>query len=208
MSLDLKVLPQVLELTDANAQQLAPNAIASATVSRNYPTAKEMSNTDQAEYKLRYGSRLLKTWQTVTVLHDAKASGGELALEDTPFGFGLAVMATSDNVFNTLRMSDNDIAARFFRELIAPYLQSLPTDLKSTGGSDAFQAVKISILGSKKSFADKYAVGDSLLLSFVFRISDVESFAMQKIDAQQLLDRAHITESGVGWITVKLIAGQ
>lgn len=208
MSLDLKIIPQTLELTDANAQQLAPNAIASATASRTYPAAKEMSKTDQAEYSLRYGSRLIKTWQTVTTLHDAKASGSELALEDTPLGFGFSVIATSDNVFNTLRMSDNDIAARFFREIIAPYLQSLPTDLKSTGGSEAFQAVKISILGSKKSFADKYAVGDPMLLSFVFRISDVESFAMQKIDAQQLLDRAHITESGVGRITVKLIAGQ
>jgi len=89
-----------------------------------------------------------------------------------------------------------------------PYLQSLPTDLKSTGGSQAFQAVTISILGSKKSFTDEYATGDSFWLNYVFRVADVESFAAQKIDAQQLLDRGHLSQDGLGRISVKLVAGQ
>jgi hypothetical protein len=81
-------------------------------------------------------------------------------------------------------------------------------DLKSTGGSQAFQAVRISVLASKKSFADEYAIGDHFWLNYVFRISDVESFAAQKIDAQQLLDRGHISQDGLGRISVKLAAGQ
>jgi hypothetical protein len=201
-------LPKVLELTDANALVATPNTIASAATSQEFPKASALSDTDRAEYNLRYGSRLLKSWRTQASLHDASVGEAELGVADTPLGFGFSLMATSGSVFNTLRMNDNDIVSRFFRDLVAPYLQSLPTDLKSTGGSQAFQAVRISVLASKKSFADEYAIGDHFWLNYVFRISDVESFAAQKIDAQQLLDRGHISQDGLGRISVKLAAGQ
>jgi hypothetical protein len=206
--LNWKTAPATLEITDANAIRATPEATASIASSKVFPKAEGMTSTDRAEYNLRYGSRLIKTWQTQARLHDASVSGDELLLSDTPFGFSFTVMATSDNVFNTLRMNDNDIASRFFKEIIAPYLQGVPTDLKSTGGSDSFQAVKVSILGSKKSFTDEYAIGSHFWLNYVFRIEDIESFASQKIDAQQLLDRAHISQDGVGRISVKLVSGQ
>lgn len=201
-------LPAMLELTDANALPATPSAVASIAAAQEYPKAANLSDTDKAEYDLRYGSRLLKSWRTEAVLHDASVVQDQLSLIDSPLGFAFSVRATSTDVFNTLRMTDNDIASRFFKDIVAPYLNSLPTDLKSTGGSQAFQAVGISILGSKKSFADEYAVGDTFWINYVFRIADVESFASEKIDAQQLLDRAHISQDGVGRITVKLVSGQ
>ncbi len=191
--------------TDCSA---TPNTVASAATSQEFPKASSFSDTDRAEYNLRYGSRLLKTWHTQAILHDAIVTQEELQVSDTPFGFGFSLLATSGSVFNTLRMNDNDIASRFFKDIVGPYLQSLPTDLKSTGGSQAFQAVSISILGSKKSFTDEYASGDSFWLNYVFRVADVESFAAQKIDAQQLLDRGHLSQDGLGRISVKLVAGQ
>ncbi len=208
IQLSPKNLPKMLELTDANALVATPNTVASAATSQEFPKASSFSDTDRAEYNLRYGSRLLKTWHTQAILHDAMVTQEELQVSDTPFGFGFSLLATSGSVFNTLRMNDNDIASRFFKDIVGPYLQSLPTDLKSTGGSQAFQAVSISILGSKKSFTDEYASGDSFWLNYVFRVADVESFAAQKIDAQQLLDRGHLSQDGLGRISVKLVAGQ
>lgn len=203
-----KNLPKVLELTDANALVATPNTVASAATSQEFPKASSLSDTDRAEYDLRYGSRLLKTWHTQALLHNASVTQAELQVSDTPLGFGFSLLATSGSVFNTLRMNDNDIASRFFKDIVGPYLQSLPADLKSTGGSQAFQAVSISILGTKKSFIDEYAIGDSFWLNYVFRVADVESFAAQKIDAQQLLDRGHLSQDGLGRISIKLVAGQ
>jgi hypothetical protein len=104
-------------------------------------------------------------------------------------------------------MTDNDMAGRFFKDLVALYLQALPEDLRTIGGSQAFEAVSLRITGRKKSFAEEYAVGDSFVLTYAFRIADVESYANQKIDAQQLLDRGHITY-GQGRINVRLVSAQ
>ncbi|MGC2745707.1 MAG: hypothetical protein WA672_21265, partial [Candidatus Angelobacter sp.] len=65
--------------------------------------------------------------------------------------------------------------------------------------------LSVEVLTSSKSFADEYAVAHSFWLNYVFRLADVESFAAQKIDAQQLLDRGHITNDQIGRITMKLV---
>jgi hypothetical protein len=198
---------QTIELTDANALKATPTTIASLAAQPSYPKATDLSPTDRAEYNLRYGSRLMKSWNSAATLHDAQAIGDELELSDTALGFGFQVQAVSTSVFNTLRMTDNDIASRFFKDVVAAYLQSLPEDLRSTGGSQTFEAVSIRLLGQKKSFLDKYAVGDSFLLTYTFRVADVESYANQKIDAQQLLDRGHIAHDK-GRISIRLVSAQ
>lgn len=197
-----------IELTDANALKATPTTIASAAAQPSYPKAASLSETERAEYNLRYGSRLLKSWTSASVLHDALPVGEDLELVDSQLGFAFQLAAESTSVFNTLRMTDNDMAARFFKDVVAPYLQSLPSDLRTTGGSQAFEAVSLRITGRKKSFADEYAIGDRFVLTYTFRVADVESYANQKIDAQQLLDRSHITHDQVGRISVKLVAAQ
>ena len=199
---------RTIELTDANALKATPTTIASPAAQVSYPKAKDLSGTDRAEYGLRYGSKLLNAWKTTAALHDAEITGDDLSLVDSQLGFAFEVRATSTSVFNTLRMTDNDIASRFFKDLAAPYLQELPQNLRTIGGSQAFEAVSINVLGRKKSFADEYAVGDVFFLTYAFRISDVESYASQKIDAQQLLDRAHVTHDKIGRISVKLVSAQ
>jgi hypothetical protein len=198
---------QTIELTDANALKATPTTIASPAARMSYPKASDLSATERAEYNLRYGSRLLKSWASIALLHDAIPSGDDLDLLDSPLGFGFQIQASSTSVFNTLRMTDNDIAGRFFKDLVALYLQALPQDLRTIGGSQAFEAVSLRITGSKKSFAEEYAVGDSFVLTYTFRVADVESYANQKIDAQQLLDRGHITQ-GQGRINVRLVSAQ
>jgi hypothetical protein len=197
-----------VELTDANALKATPTTIASAASQFTYPKAASLSETERAEYNLRYGSRLSKSWTSATVLHDAVPEGDDLDLLDSQLGFAFQVRAESTSVFNTLRMTDNDMAARFFKEIVAPYLQVLPADLRTTGGSQAFEAVSLRITGRKRSFAEEYAVGDRFVLTYAFRVADVESYAGQKIDAQQLLDRSHITHDLIGRISVKLVAAQ
>jgi hypothetical protein len=198
---------QTIELTDANALKATPTTIASPAAQVSYPKAADLSATERAEYNLRYGSRLLKSWASIALLHDAIPAGDDLDLLDSPLGFGFQIQAASTSVFNTLRMTDNDMAGRFFKDLVALYLQALPQDLRTIGGSQAFEAVSLRITGSKKSFAEEYAVGDSFVLTYTFRVADVESYANQKIDAQQLLDRGHITQ-GQGRINVRLVSAQ
>jgi hypothetical protein len=198
--------PQTVELTDANALKATAETMASASAQPSYPKATDLTATQKAEYDLRYGSRLLGSWSKVCSAGGARSHAEDrLLLNDSPLGFGFAVMCTSDNVFNTLRMNDNDIAARMFRDYVTPYLRALPSDLKGTGGSQAFETVSVNVLASSKSFADEYATGNLFWLDYVFRLADVESFASQKIDAQQLLDRGHITNDRIGRITVKLV---
>jgi hypothetical protein len=199
--------PQTVELTDANALKATAENVASASAQPSYPKASDLTTTQRAEYDLRYGSRLLGSWSKVCSASGTRAhSEDRLLLNDSPLGFGFAVMCTSDNVFNTLRMNDNDIAARMFRDYVTAYLRVLPSDLKGTGGSQAFETVSVNVLASSKSFADEYATANVFWLNYVFRLADVESFASQKIDAQQLLDRGHITNDRIGRITVKLVA--
>jgi hypothetical protein len=200
--------PPTIELTDANALKATVTTIASAAPQPTYPKAAGLSETDRAEYNLRYGSRLLKSWASASLLRGALPVGDDLELLDSPMGFAFQLRAESTNVFNTLRMTDNDMAARFFKDILAPYLQALPSDLRTTGGSQAFEAVSLRVAGRKKSFADQYAVGERFVLTYTFRVADVESYAKQIIDAQQLLDRSHITHDQVGRITVKLVAAQ
>lgn len=196
---------QTLELTDANALKATADTVASASAQPSYPKASEMTATQKAEYDLRYGSRLLGSWNRVCSVggNDSQAES-RLRLTDSPLGFGFVVVCSSDSVFNTLRMNDNDIASRVFRDYAAPYLRGLPEDLKGTGGSQAFETVTIEVLASAKSFADEYAAAHYFWLRYAFRLADVESFASQKIDAQQLLDRGHIINDSIGRITVKL----
>jgi hypothetical protein len=197
---------QTIELTDANALKATAETVASASAQPSYPKASELNATQKAEYDLRYGSRLLGSWNRICSSIGTRSHAEErLLLNDSPLGFGFVVMCTSDSVFNTLRMNDNDVAARTFRDYVATYLRALPSDLKGTGGSQVFETVSVEVLTSSKSFADEYAVAHSFWLNYVFRLADVESFAAQKIDAQQLLDRAHITNDQIGRITVKLV---
>jgi len=197
-----------IELTDANALKATPTTIASVAAQPTYPKAVGLSSTERAEYNLRYSSRLLKSWMSASVAHEALPSGDDLELVDSQLGFAFQLRAESTNVFNTLRMTDNDMAARFFKDIVAPYLQTLPSDLHMTGGSQAFEAVSLRITGRKKSFAEEYAAGDLFVLTYTFRVADVESYSNQKIDAQQLLDRSHITQDQVGRISVKLVVAQ
>jgi hypothetical protein len=196
-----------MELTDANALKATPTTIASPAAQVSYPKAANLSATERAEYYLRYGSRLLKSWTSTAVIHEAIPAGDNLEVVDGPLGFGFQLQASSTSVFNTLRMTDNDMAGRFFKDLVAPYLQVLPQDLRTIGGSQAFEAVSLRITGRKKSFLEKYAIGDSFALTYAFRVADVESYANQKIDAQQLLDRGHITHDQ-GRINVRLVSAQ
>ena len=99
------------------------------------------------------------------------------------------------------------IAGRSFKDRVAPYLQGLPQDLRTIGGSQAFEEVSLRITGRKKGFAEEYAVGDPFVLTYIFRVSDVESYANQKIDAQQLLDRGHTT-CDQGRISVRLVSAR
>ena len=126
---------------------------------------------------------------------------------DSPLGFAFQLDAENTNVFNTLRMSDNDIAARLFNDLVVLYLQALPENLRTIGGSQAFEAVRLQVTGRKKSFIEEDTTGDAFLLTYTFRIGDVESYANQKIDGQQLLDRGHITRDQ-GRISVRLVSAQ
>lgn len=198
---------QAIELTDANALKATPTTIASPAAQVSYPKAGNLSATEREEYNLRYGSRLLKSWTSTALLHDAIPAGDDLEVVDSPLGFGFQLQASSTSVFNTLRMTDNDMAGRFFKDLVAPYLQVLPQDLRTIGGSQAFEAVSLRIAGRKKSFLEKYAVGDAFVLTYIFRVADVESYGNQKIDAQQLLDRGHITYDQ-GRINVRLVSAQ
>jgi len=68
--------------------------------------------------------------------------------------------------------------------------------------------VSVSIVGSKKDFSQEYAVGQSFTVNYIFRIADVESFVGPKIDTQQLLDRGHISQDGVGRISLKYNASE
>jgi uncharacterized protein GlcG (DUF336 family) len=201
-------LPKVLELTDANALVATPQEAASAAATPVFPHAATLSAMQLDEYDLRYGSRLLKTWRLVALSHDATVVQDQLAVTDSPLGFAFSVSSVSDNVYNTLRMKDNDIAVAYFKQLIAPYLQEVPNDLKSTGGSQAFEAVSMSVVGSKKDFSEEYAVGQTFTITYVFRLADVESFVAEKIDTQQLLDRGHISQDDIGRISVKYTPGQ
>ncbi len=203
-----KTVPKVLELTNSNSIPSAPNSFASASDKKDFPKASTLAETELDEYNIRYGSRILKTWGLVSIAHEAHPESPRLGIIDSQLGFAFAVKATSENVFNTLRVSDNDIAVRFFKEIVVNYLQLLPADLSSTGGGRAFQAVSLEVEGRKKSFTEEYAIGDRITFAFVFKISDVESFKDQKIDAQQLLDRGIITQNNVGRITVRLVSGQ
>jgi hypothetical protein len=138
-----------------------------------------------------------------SVANELTSRQSRIELTDTPLGFGFSVEGSSNDVFNTLKMDDNKIAIRFFKDKVVPFLRELPEDLKATGGENAFQSVSVLIRGHKKDFAEKYAVDSSVDFKYVFRISDVESFVSQKIDAQQLLDRGHITQDDVGRIALK-----
>jgi hypothetical protein len=146
--------PQTIELTDANALKATPTTIASPAAQIDFPKAGNLSATEHAEYNLRYGSRLLKSWTTTAVLHEAIQTGDDLEIVDSPLGFGFQLEAPSTNVFNTLRMTDNDMAGRLFKDLVALYLQALPQDLRTIGGSQAFKAISLRITGRKKSFAN------------------------------------------------------
>ena len=203
-----KTAPKVLELTNTNSITSAPSSFVSVSDKKDFPKASNLSETELDEYNIRYGSRILNTWGLVAGAHEAYPDVTRLDIIDSQMGFAFSVKATNGNVFNTLRVSDNDIAVRFFKEIVVSYLQLLPADLSSTGGSQAFQAVSLEVNGRKKSFTDENAVGDPITFSYVFKISDIESFRDQKIDAQQLLDRGVITQSGVGRITVRLVSGQ
>lgn len=200
--------PAMIELTDANAQKETVEAMAEAVEKPKITKAGELTDVDRAELNLRYGSRLVSSWQTNAVLHDARSTVDDLEFEDSPNGFAFRVRAASTSVFNTLRMSDNDIAARFFKEIVAPYVRDLPKALSASGASKTFEAVTLQVIGSKKSFAEEYAVGDYFTLTYNFKLADVSSFAEQKIDAQQLLDRGHITHDTIGRINVRLVGGQ
>lgn len=193
-----------LELTDANAVKTPASTFATASSKSVYPTAASLSPDERAEYRLRYGHRLMKSWERAARLNDVVPNSELFSAEDTPLGFGFAVSGRSTVVFNSLRISDNDAAARFFKESVSNFLKSLPDDLKATGGTRAFEAVTVSVTGSIKSFADQYTTGDSFTYSYCFKLTDVESFAADKINAQQLLDRAHIKDSRTGRISVQL----
>jgi hypothetical protein len=202
----IKAAPSMatIELTDANALKGPAVAFASASTSAAYPMARELTEDERAEYDLRYGHRILKSWAHAAILHDVTANSEELYVEDTPLGFGFHVLGTSTVVFNNLRVSDNDVASRFFKEVVSNFLKEVPDDLKNTGGLKAFEAVSISVIGSSKSFAEEYAIGIPFTITYTFKVSDVESFALDKIDSQQLLDRGQIKDSRTGRVKVLL----
>ncbi|PSH02605.1 MAG: hypothetical protein CXZ00_16585 [Acidobacteria bacterium] len=169
-----------------------------------YPKATDLTEDERAEYELRYGHRILKSWVLSATLHDVKVDSEELQVADTPLGFGFHVVGTSTVVFNNLRVSDNDVASRFFKEVVSDFLKKVPEDLKNTGGLKAFEAVSVSVVGSSKSFADEYAIGIPFTITYTFNLSDIESFASDKIDAQQLLDRGQVKDSRTGRVKVLL----
>jgi hypothetical protein len=203
-------VPKTLELTDSNAIPVTPKGSTAVAKSAEsvFPTAKSLTDEQRDEYHLRYGTRLMRSWELQSAAHSLTSSQHKLILDDTPMGFGFVVIGGSTDVFNTLRMDDNKIAVRFFKDLVIPFLQGVPSDLKATGGENAFEAVSVSIVGSKKDFTQEYAIGQSFTVNYVFRIADVESFAAQKIDTQQLLDRGHISQDGVGRISLKYNASE
>ena len=129
-------LPKTLELTDSNAIPVTPKG--STAVARSaekaFPAAKSLTDEQQDEYHLRYGTRLIRSWELQSAAHSLTASQHKLILDDTPLGFGFVVIGGSTDVFNTLRMDDNKIAVRFFKDLVIPFLQGVPSDLKATGG--------------------------------------------------------------------------
>jgi hypothetical protein len=96
---------QTIELTDANALKATPTTIASPAAQMSYPKAGNLSATERAEYNLRYGSRLLKSWTSIALLHEALPIGADLKVVDSPLGFGFQILASSTSVFNTLRMT-------------------------------------------------------------------------------------------------------
>jgi hypothetical protein len=196
---------QVVELDESNAIKSTVETAVTSAKQNVFPKTAQLSETERAEYSLRYGHELSKQWKLRSLLGSATPLSEDLQLSDTPLGFCFHFGASSTVVFNTLRVSDNEIAARFFKELVSPYLQEVPGALAKSGGSEAFECASISVTGSAKSFAEEYAVGDYFTLTYVFKLADVESFATQKIDAQQLLDRGHITHDKVGRIAVKLV---
>jgi len=203
-------VPKTLELTDSNAIPVTPKgstAVAKSTA-KAFPTAKSLTDEQRDEYHLRYGTRLMRSWELQSAAHSLTSSQHKLILDDTPMGFGFVVIGGSTDVFNTLRMDDNKIAVRFFKDLVIPFLQGVPSDLKATGGENAFEAVSVSIVGSKKDFSQEYAIGQSFTVNYVFRIADLDSFVAQKIDTQQLLDRRHISQDGVGRISLKYNASE
>lgn len=194
----------IVELTDANALKSIATSFASTATAVKFPNAKDLTSDERDEYELRYGHRLLKSWSSSAVLHEVLPDAESFMIEDTPLGFGFHVKGRSTVVFNNLRMTDNDVAARFFKEAVSNFLKSVPDDLRNTGGSRAFEAVSVSVMGSTKSFADQYAVGDYFTLTYTFKLSDIESFATEKINAQQLADRGHIRDSRTGRINIQL----
>lgn len=198
-------LPKTLELSDSNAVPVTPRGSTAVAQSaqKAFPVAANLTGEQRDEYHLRYGTRLMKRWEMMSKIHNLASEQQKLILDDTPLGFGFFLSGRSTDVFNTLRMDDNKIAVRFFKDLVIPYLQEIPDSLTATGGQNAFEAVTVSIVGSKKDFSNEYAIGDLCTFEYIFRISDVESFVAQKIDTQQLLDRGHISEEGVGRISLK-----
>jgi hypothetical protein len=203
-------VPKTLELTDSNAIPVTPkgSTAVAKSAAKAFPTAKSLTDEQRDEYHLRYGTRLMRSWELQSAAHSLTSSQHKLILDDTPMGFGFVVIGGSTDVFNTLRMDDNKIAVRFFKDLVIPFLQGVPSDLKATGGENAFEAVSVSIVGSKKDFSQEYAIGQSVTVNYVFRIADLESFVAQKIDTQQLLDRGHISQDGVGRISLKYNASE
>src|SRR6266436_402967 len=203
-------VPKTLELTDANAIPVTSRGSTAVAKSAEnaFPSAKNLTDEQRDEYHLRYGTRLMRSWELQSTAYSLTASQHKLILDDTPMGFGFGVIGASTDVFNTLRMDDSKIAVRFFKDLVIPFLQGVPSDLKATGGENAFEAVGVSISGSKKDFSQEYAVGKGFTINYVFRTADVESFVAQKIDTQQLLDRGHISQDGVGRISLKYTASE
>jgi hypothetical protein len=141
-----------LELTSDNAMNASALSTGLTARQSSFPSASSLSALDKDEYEVRYGSRLAKTW-TEAVPADISISD-RLSVVDSPVGFAFQQIGLSTTTYNTLRMTDNQIATRLFSEAIAPYLLKLPSALEGIGATDKFQAADILISCSKKDFLE------------------------------------------------------
>lgn len=90
---------------------------------------------------------------------------------------------------NLLKLNKYDIAKRFFDNIVRQVLEPLNRQFFNT---TLFYGYDIKIIGSAKSFADKYASSQEIIYRFLIPNDVVKSYKDKDISSQTLLDKSII----------------
>jgi len=101
----------------------------------------------------------------------------------------LALKFISTNTYNSLKMNKYDIGKILFDEVIRKILNPLNDNL---GESGEFFGYDLTVVGSTKSFAEKYALSKNITYRFLISKDIVKKYKLKDISGQQVLDSSII----------------